>query len=250
MERMIPPIDIAANAKYNQEMLALLLAKYNALLDKIEPMEAKNERSWEYFDHMISLWYIQHCIQQKSTDPIIPQFDASLMYVLDKKLEWVNSGSPNIYNHTSHVKFIREKYLTALYIKEGYYGANAPRDNSEYENVLIQELDVLESMIGLQIDDHIRIFYIKQELKTRNMAKNKTITKQQSDQMINDKVKDYDYIIALLRDKTKFLEKVISETSDSLLKVNTKLEIIKLQREIESKLEFWKRYVERKNIIS
>jgi hypothetical protein len=250
---MIPTIDISANASRTQEILDLNYVKYNLLLDKVEAMDKQGELSWQYFDYMIEIWQIQKCLEQKRTDPIIPQFDAGLMYILNKKLKWMKRNVAK--DHNEYIKNVRQYYFTDFYIKEGYFGLSTPQNDDNYQRILIDERMTIEanrsSIPKEKIEQQIRIFYITQELKTRDMAQKKTITKQDSDRMIEDKVKDYNTIIDLLKIKVGILQRQIDTNAlDELETVNAKLEIIKIRLEIQSKTEFRNRYRDRKNVIA
>jgi hypothetical protein len=239
----IVPIDLVANQQRIRDILNLYSEKFTILCDICEDMDKTNTRNWKYFEYLIEMWQLKECVTQGRLDPLPEQFDAILMAILKDKLKWIISSGV--------IGGILEQYFTSLYIKEGYYGIAPPQDDEEYEDILDQELQLLDQRIHTTIDDQIRIFYIKQELNTRDMAKKKIITKQESDNIIHKKVKDYSEIINLLREKQILLQRVINDKgTDELTRINNKIEIIKLQREIESKTEFRKRYVERKNIIS
>lgn len=215
------------------------------------------EISFNYWDLMFERLGLKGILSDK-------KYRFPVIELMGKKRNWLESYVPK--NVNEHILKIRQIYFCNLFINSDTF--IPPKIDSEYENVLNQEYELLNKIDSSPLENinaRIRQFYIIQELKARSMAK-KTITKAESDKIINEKSSDYRIIIGLLKEKQNLLEQVdrlghswlstkkttiVTEIDEILFRIkliDIKIESYKVKHDIGSKEEFVQMYNERKNI--
>lgn len=228
---------------------------YSIKLDAIETyLNSNPEIDFKYWDIAIEGFYLKTMMKQRRS-PIISKFDKDLFSIFSEMLTWMKSYKPK--NNKEEIKTKKHLYFIKRYLKTGIYSNKPPQKyDQEYVNIIKQEyllLNECESDLD-KVNSEIRKFYIENELIAREMSRNATtITKEESDRLIDSKIKEYNKIIGLLQQKYKILKELSfkpeSDPLKELQRIDFEIESYKIKAEIESKKEFLKIYVERKNII-
>jgi hypothetical protein len=236
----ITPIDLPLKEKRQGQLLKLLYSKFIAIGQHI----AKNENnpSLELFDLMTEQCYLYYVIKQKKADPKILKFDQKLMGILNIKLNWLQQTNNYSLNHQ------REMYFTKMQIEQGRIMFKLPENDNTYikllyiEKICLIMRNKLKDIKRERLDNLIRIFYICQEIKAMKDQMEEPIEYISHEEALirtDDRIKDYDYLLGLLKQKLPLLkEEIKNHKLTNLERVNLEIELWQLAADIEAKQTF------------
>ena len=246
---LMPPIDLSERHRQKLEFLEIMKERKEMIDSQIKDWQP----SFEYWNKRIESYRIGLMLKQGSQMPNIPKYDPEMLQLLHDKLAWLTDERDDVTFYLDKIKVAREIYFTSIFIREGTFTAKPPAVDPEYESVLRFEMKLLMQSNDREkmthIEREIRMFYIREELIARSLHGTVTMTKDESDRMIENKIFAYKQIIDLLTTRLRILNGLFDSTKDELERNYLQEKIFNLKVELSSKKDFAKRYRERKNIL-